>query len=131
MRRGPTPACAVPLGRREGLPCSDWVRRQGGSARCCCCCAAQLAAHDFLAPAAQARAWPLVAAALQAAAPKLGGWRRRRRCATPRSVFGSFGSKASWHAWAPDRRYMEQGKRYEELPPRFKLTTSEEEWRKK
>jgi hypothetical protein len=26
---------------------------------------------------------------------------------------------------------MEQGKRYEELPPRFKLTTTEEEWKKK
>lgn len=28
-------------------------------------------------------------------------------------------------------RYMEQGKRYEELPARFKLTTSEEDWKRK
>ena len=28
-------------------------------------------------------------------------------------------------------KLMEAGKRYDELPPRFKLTVSEEEWRRK
>ena len=28
-------------------------------------------------------------------------------------------------------RYMELGKRYDDLPARFKLTTTEEEWRRK